>query len=372
MQKCSPLLDYSYFFSTVGAAVKIYSSSTGKIVSTLSALSDGHTSRDASRHGHSKSITAAVLNPENPFQLITASLDGLVKIWDFMDAKLLQTLVIGEPITQMCTHERCKGYVFVSIPTKERSATAKQGWFPCHYVAHPSLIHCGRTVGNTMIHRVALSSAKTSLRHSKPSQILKVGKTKNARSLSVSSSGDWLVVLGGSSVYVAATASLSSGFSKYDSPEKLTALAVHPTEDCFATGDNIGQIRLWYCLDGRPVASHNPRNSNKAQTTIMHWHAHAVSALSFTPNGAYLLSGGEESVLVIWQLHSGKREFVPRIGAPIVCIAVRSTQSGGEEFLVGLVDGTYVFVHAATLTATRMIARVKLGECIFNPRLSNI
>jgi NET1-associated nuclear protein 1 (U3 small nucleolar RNA-associated protein 17) len=202
----------------------------------------------------------------------------------------------------------------------------------------------------------------------RPSQVLRIGKVKTARSLSISASGKWLIVIGGTSAYVAETASSSSGFVVYDSPERLTALATHPKEDYFATGDAVGQIRLWYCLNGRPVANQNTRsNGNKAQTTTMHWHAHAVSSLAFTSNGAYLVSGGEESVVVVWQLHSGKREFVPRVGAPIACITVRRTASGDEEYLVGLVDGSYVFIHAGTLSANRVITRVKLGGCNIIP-----
>ena len=32
--------------------------------------------------------------------------------------------------------------------------------------------------------------------------------------------------------------------------------------------------------------------------STMHWHAHAVGALCFSPDGNFLLSGGQEAVLV--------------------------------------------------------------------------
>jgi NET1-associated nuclear protein 1 (U3 small nucleolar RNA-associated protein 17) len=101
----------------------------------------------------------------------------------------------------------------------------------------------------------------------------------------------------------------------------------------------------------------------RAPTTTLHWHAHAVSALAFTPNGAYLLSGGEESVLVIWQIHSGKREFVPRVGAPIQSVTISRTQSGEEEYLLGLADASFVFISAAKLKISRSYSGIKLGEC---------
>lgn len=91
------------------------------------------------------------------------------------------------------------------------------------------------------------------------------------------------------------------------------------------------------------------------------WHAHAVSSIAFTSNGAYLLSGGEESVLVIWQLHTGKKEFVPRVGAPIKTVALSTVGGSEEEYLLGLADATYVFISAGALKISRSYSRIKLG-----------
>lgn len=195
---------------------------------------------------------------------------------------------------------------------------------------------------------------------SKSKEILPIGKTRFPTALALSPSGSWLVATAGHKAYVAATSSLTTGFVKYVSPERLTCLAFHPTEEYFATGDDKGIIRLWYCLnEAQPV---NARGvEKKAQTTTLHWHAHAVSSIAFTSNGSYLLSGGEESVLVIWQLHTGKKEFVPRIGAPINTISVSKNHKGEEEFLLGLSDATYVFVTSGNLRISRSYSRIKLG-----------
>lgn len=212
-----------------------------------------------------------------------------------------------------------------------------------------------------MVYRVSLTPKPTSTSQtSKSSEIVRIGKTKAAVSMAVSSSGSWLVVIAGYKSYVSLTSSPESGFTKFVSPEKLTCLALHPLEDYFATGDERGQIRVWYCLSSQLVS--NGGGGKRAQTTTMHWHAHAVSALTFTPNGAYLLSGGEENVLVIWQLHTGKKEFVPRLGASILAITVRQAKENEEEYLIGLADGSYLVVGAGSLSVTRSIPRIKLGS----------
>jgi NET1-associated nuclear protein 1 (U3 small nucleolar RNA-associated protein 17) len=193
----------------------------------------------------------------------------------------------------------------------------------------------------------------------KSSEITLIGKTRLPRGLSISSSGAWIVAVAGHKAYVAATADLKAGFTKFVSPETLTCLAFHPVDEYFATGDDTGAIRLWYCLDAEMTTQTAAGVEKRAPTSTLHWHAHAVSALAFTPNGAYLLSGGEESVLVIWQLHTGKKEFVPRVGAPIMNISI--PQSEQEEYLLGLSDASFVFVGAATLKITRSFSQIKLG-----------
>lgn len=199
----------------------------------------------------------------------------------------------------------------------------------------------------------------------KPSSVRVVGKARYTFGLSYSPSGDWLVAIGGHKAYVCRTSDIKAGFTKLVSPDKLTCLAFHPTDDYFATGDSKGVVRLWYCLnDSIPVGVAGVEK--KAPTTTLHWHAHAVSSLAFTANGAYLLSGGEEAVLVIWQLHTGKKEFVPRVGTPIASITLSTARGQEEEYLLGLSDASYVFVRSGTLRISRTIAKVKLGELFAN------
>ncbi|KAJ7706020.1 quinon protein alcohol dehydrogenase-like superfamily [Mycena rosella] len=326
--------DGSYFFSLVGGSVRIYAVTTGKVVSTLSIPRP--TGYDAS----SDTLTCATLNPHNAFQLITGSVAGVLAVWDFLEATLLQIIDISQPIHQICVHENFKDFVFVtaSRPSKK-----------------------GAIDDNAMVLQVSLKPADVASQSTvqKSSEITPIGKIRTPTGLAFSPSGAWLVAIAGHKAYVASSASFSSGFTKYVSPERLTCLAFHPSEDYFATGDEKGNIRLWYCLNDQiPIKPFGVEK--KTQTTTLHWHAHAVSSIAFTPNGAYLLSGGEESVLVIWQLHTGKREFLPRIGSPIKTISVSKVASGEEEYLLGLADATYAFVGAASLKISRSYSRIKL------------
>ena len=105
--------------------MKIHSVATGEVVSTLtpppSSVSGG-----AGSSQHSDTVTSAILNPHNPFQLITGSLDGYIRVWDFLDASLLQTISIAQPIFHIAAHETLRGYLFVAAarPTKKKSKGA--------------------------------------------------------------------------------------------------------------------------------------------------------------------------------------------------------------------------------------------------------
>ncbi|KAI0361404.1 WD40 repeat-like protein [Trametes cingulata] len=347
--------DGSYFFSATGPSVKIHSVATGEVVSTLTPPPTSVSDASGSSL-QSDVVTAAILNPHNPFQLITGSLDGYIRIWDFLDASLLQTINISQPIFHLTAHEKFRDYVFVAAarPTKKKTSKANV------------------TTGEDNVAVLRVSLKPTVATAGAPvqisSEVIGVGKTRLTTGLAISPSGAWLVATAGHKAYVCRTADLKAGFTKFVSPERLTCLAFHPSEEYFATGDATGCIRLWYCLN-ESIAVKTPGVEKTAQTTTLHWHAHAVSSLAFTPNGAYLLSGGEEAVLVIWQLHTGKKEYVPRVGSPIVHIALLNN-SGEEEYLLGLADASFVFVRASTLKIARSISRIKLDPAISHDRPS--
>ena len=128
----------------------------------------------------------------------------------------------------------------------------------------------------------------------------------------------------------------------------LQSVALHPTRPEIATGDIEGRVYIWHTLynklgtklkhaKAKPFHSLSTGNNYNSSNSSMHllkrkmfrseikrWHAHGVSCLSFTPDGHYLLSGGEEAVLVICQLSKGGQPttFLPRLGARLVHLSL--------------------------------------------------
>eukprot|EP00768_Dysnectes_brevis_P000855 gnl/Dysnectes_brevis/1195_a1336_1862.p1 GENE.gnl/Dysnectes_brevis/1195_a1336_1862~~gnl/Dysnectes_brevis/1195_a1336_1862.p1 ORF type:complete len:727 (+),score=171.37 gnl/Dysnectes_brevis/1195_a1336_1862:37-2217(+) len=92
----------------------------------------------------------------------------------------------------------------------------------------------------------------------------------------------------------------------------ITALAAQRRGGYLALGDINGAILLFPTPPARPLL----RECNAAR---MHWHAGPVTALSVGEEA--LLSGGEEGVLLTWNLVTRQPHFLPRLGGPIAAIA---------------------------------------------------
>ncbi|WFD36012.1 NET1-associated nuclear protein 1 [Malassezia cuniculi] len=289
-------------------------------------------------HRHTAPITGMLISPFNPMQLITASLDGTVRVWDYLDSELHDCISIGQTIVAIDASTHWKQRLFV--------------------VAHKESSEHGASV----IYSVQLGKSSPECHKAKT---VRLGKARDVSLVRVSPDGAWLVALAGEKVIVLSLHDSGAGMQKYPTETKLTALAFHPDERVprFATGETNGKIRIWYCLE-QMTDEPLPQAAN-VPTTTLHWHAHAVSSLAYTADGTQLLSGGEEGVLVLWKVNSGNagtegREFVPRLGAPIVSIATaRAHDAHLQEYAVRLADGSVVLVSSHTLRPTRTFSGVK-------------
>lgn len=67
---------------------------------------------------------------------------------------------------------------------------------------------------------------------------------------------------------------------------------------------------------------------------MYHWHHTTVNSIAFTESGSHLYSGGNESVLVRWNLNeSNSKDFLPRLAAPPCNLAV-----GNQKIAVSTLD----------------------------------
>lgn len=78
----------------------------------------------------------------------------------------------------------------------------------------------------------------------------------------------------------------------------LQCLAIDTRGSSIAAGDVSGRILLWHGLRTALAELQAGREARPMGCSTMHWHSYPVACLNFTLDSAYLLSGGQEAVLV--------------------------------------------------------------------------
>lgn len=140
---------------------------------------------------------------------------------------------------------------------------------------------------------------------------------------------------------------------------RTRAIAISDT-GVVAVGSVGGAIDLYYeIFDKNRPSIIFPR--------ALKWHIDPARALSFSLDGNYLLSGGNEKVLVFWQLDTGRSQFLPRLTGEISDIVV---DSSSELYAVRMADNEIVIFSSLDLLSRLQIAGVK-AQILSSQQLAN-
>jgi len=161
----------------------------------------------------------------------------------------------------------------------------------------------------------------------------------------------------------------------------ITCVAVSPDGDRVAAGDVTGRIIIWHNvksavesmlaskkknvvdnnngIGGVAVSANDDNDDDDDEgidtglvhkdppATTVHWHAHGVGCLAFSQDGLFLLSGGQEAVLVVWEVGSGRRTYLPRLGGPLVGLC--TCPSEPSKYALRQADNTLRIVNVAVM-----------------------
>jgi WD40 repeat protein len=310
--------------------------------------------------GHTGRVTGAVLPPSNRYQLLTSSTDGTVKTWDLQDGACLATVKLSGRISflGMGTSQPREGefdsrvfYAIVDRPTRPLSTTTTSvGAVNCPN-GHPVqvLVRCvqkkptGKKASRVSIEEIwsvpfdprnnagELVAGMPVRGLSIQPSILPESKEGHADIIAVVTHRELLVwtcklapkvhttpvvastldVLQPKRQKIVSTVRLAAQLSN---AAEISVLAIHPTAPCVAIGDLAGRITVHQWGGAVTQVGGLPKQHT---STVLHWHSHSVAGLDFNSDGHYLLSGGQEAVLVVWQLGTGKKSFLPRLGGAV-------------------------------------------------------
>lgn len=154
---------------------------------------------------------------------------------------------------------------------------------------------------------------------------------------------------------------LDGKVSKVDAPKKK---GKHVEELTVAVGNPEGAILVYEDI----FSANRPADASLTPRT-MHWHREPVSTVKWSRDGKslysfsetsclhclgnYLISGGRETVLVLWQLATGKKQFLPHLTAEIEQLTVSPS---GSAYAVQLADNSVMVLSTSELKPTANFA----------------
>lgn len=100
---------------------------------------------------------------------------------------------------------------------------------------------------------------------------------------------------------------LTVNIINYNYKSPIVSMAINDSGNLIALGSSVGPIQVIFS---------DADDSEK----VLKWHMGPVRALCFSDN--YLVSGGDEKVLVIWQIDNDQHQFLPRLNGKIEKISI--------------------------------------------------
>lgn len=296
--------------------------------------------------------------PPRPPQVYSSSRDGTIAVWDLASGTQIQSWpVIGEPVES------------IAVPPGGGPAVLTVSWRRA-------------AAGRALAFDLAAGAARPSrVKLSRPRPVVA------AAGGALVATHDRHTIL----VWDPSTFGASPPLALHHT-KAITCVAVSPDGGKVAAGDATGRILIWHdvaaTLAARTadLAAQKARAREATTTTdaaaapggydtedeamdlveppaaTVHWHAHAVGALAFSLDGKYLLSGGQEAVLVIWDVGSGRRAYLPRLGGPLT--GVSPCPSDPALYAVRQADNTLRLINAATMAVGASVHGVRpLPRC---------
>ncbi|KAL2755054.1 hypothetical protein ACRALDRAFT_1077183 [Sodiomyces alcalophilus JCM 7366] len=105
---------------------------------------------------------------------------------------------------------------------------------------------------------------------------------------------------------------------------------------------------------------HNLRGSKSKKEEIqarkVHWHRRAVHTVKWSRDGHYMISGGSENALVLWQVDTAKQNLLPHLPGSIENVTVSPS---GSSYAVHLDDNSAMVISTSELKPTTYVSGIQ-------------
>ncbi|KAI8319329.1 WD40 repeat-like protein [Martensiomyces pterosporus] len=329
--------DASLFYLAKDNAVAVYNVQNAEMVQNFSVHRDG-----AGKGGQEQTtISAIIADPDRSaaHQVYTFSADSMARLWDADTGTLIHTWKLDAPVTHAVIDPTRNNRFFCAVRYQKdgkKQAAAEGGEKSRNAIASIVLDQEEKNARMVELFRITSAVAGLVVRHD----------------------GQWIAAYSRFRVHLAQIKPNGKVVQhKWRMIERVSAIAFHPGEPVLAVGDWRGRIMFWYCIDDT-----NDSEDTEDRTIVRrphHWHAHRVNAITFSEAGTMMLSGGEEGVLVFWQLATDTKDFLPRLGSDIMGIAASPDQM---YYAVTLRDNTIRIISSLDKSLVSSLQGLKYAE----------
>ncbi|CAM1504288.1 Fc.00g018790.m01.CDS01 [Cosmosporella sp. VM-42] len=130
-----------------------------------------------------------------------------------------------------------------------------------------------------------------------------------------------------------------------------------PTVVDIAVGGARGAIYVYHDALARSLAVGKAGSEKDViQAQKYHWHRRAVHAVKWSRDGHYMISGGSENSLVIWQMDTSRKDFLPHLSGTIENIVV---SANGSSYVIHLDDNSTMVLSTAEMKPTAYISGIQ-------------
>ncbi|KAH0479018.1 MAG: uncharacterized protein KVP18_001987 [Porospora cf. gigantea A] len=145
------------------------------------------------------------------------------------------------------------------------------------------------------------------------------------------------------------------------SDQAFVSLCFHPEEKYIALGSVAGSITRLFCL--KSLLFDKDTDSPMEATTDphfravqQHWHHTPCTSIRVSPCRTFLLSGGAEGVLVLWNERTQEKQFLSRLGAPVTAISTTVSRKGHILVACALANNSIVVVDLSQMRVIHTVA----------------
>ncbi|KAI9822836.1 MAG: hypothetical protein M1826_000364 [Phylliscum demangeonii] len=320
------------------STINVYATNTSSLVRSFAVASSSAATTD---------VTAYALSSTQPTQLYVGTHQGILHLFDWVEGKKLGRWELGAEIwgLAVCAHGAFETTLDLVYAREQRAG---------RWEISTHSLRRGEDAMKTMSRTVlSLSSPITLFRLLRDGQVI------------VAASGKRLLVghrIGDASVSVK---EMKYIWREWNTADHITCIDVRdPTEGRHRRaralqqdppavdvllGHTNGAIYLFEDVLSKLLRQEGPKTDQRKQEISprrMHWHREAVRSVKWTLDGEYVLSGGMETVLVIWHLSSNRQDFLPHLSSPIDSIVVTAS---GRGYMIKLADNSTMILSSSEL-----------------------